>query len=41
LADKPLDAAMASELLADKRGVTLTAEESTAIDVYLKYRFKL
>ncbi len=40
MAGKSLDAAAARELLANKR-VTLTAQESAALDVYLKRRFKL
>lgn len=41
MAGKSLDAAAARELLANKRGVTLTPDESAALDVYLKRRFKL
>lgn len=41
LAGKSLDASLARELLADKRGAALSAEESAALDVYLKRRFKL
>lgn len=38
---KNLDASNARELLADKKGVSLSADESAAMDVYLKRRFKL
>jgi hypothetical protein len=41
LAGKSLDAATARGLLGDKRGVSLSAAESQALDVYLKRRFKL
>ena len=41
MAGKSLDAGMARELLANKKGVTLSAEESRALEVYLKRRFKL
>ena len=41
MAGKSLDAGMARELLASKKGVTLSAEESRALEVYLKRRFKL
>lgn len=41
LAGKSLDAALARELLANKKGATLSGEESNALDVYLKRRFKL
>lgn len=41
LAGKSLDAAVARGLLADKRGVALTAPETAALDLYLKRRFKL
>jgi hypothetical protein len=41
MAGKSLDAATARELLANKRGVTLSEQESAALDVYLKRRFKL
>jgi hypothetical protein len=41
MADKPLDAAAARELIANKRGVSLSSDESAALDVYLKRRFKL
>jgi hypothetical protein len=41
MAGKSLDAATARGLLADKRGVTLTEQETAALDVYLKRRFKL
>ena len=41
MAGKSLDAPMARELLANNRGATLTAEESAALEVYLKRRFKL
>ena len=41
MAGKSLDAAAARDLLANKRGVTLSAEEAGALDVYLKRRFKL
>ena len=40
MAGKSLDAAAARDLLANKR-VTLTAQESSALEVYLKRRFKL
>jgi hypothetical protein len=41
MAGKTLDAAAARALLANKGGVTLTPQESAALDVYLKRRFKL
>ncbi len=41
MAGKPLDAEAARALLANKGSVTLTAQESAALDVYLKRRFKL
>lgn len=41
LAGKSLDAATARELLANKRGVSLTADESKSLEVHLKRRFKL
>lgn len=41
MAGKSLDAQTARALLADKRGVTLSAEESAALGVYLKRRFRL
>jgi hypothetical protein len=41
MAGKTLDATSARELLNNKRGVSLSAEESAALDVYLKRRFKL
>ena len=41
LAGKSLDAAMARDLLANKGAVTLTPEESQALDAYLKRRFRL
>ena len=41
MAGKSLDAGMARELLANKKGVTLSAEESRALEVYLKRRFRL
>jgi hypothetical protein len=41
MAGKSLDATTARELLSNKRGVSLSAEESAALDVYLKRRFKL
>ena len=41
LAGKSLDSAGARALLGDKRGVTLSAAEAQALDVYLKRRFKL
>jgi hypothetical protein len=41
MAGKSLDAAAARELLANKGKVTLTPQESAALDVYLKRRFKL
>jgi hypothetical protein len=41
MAGKPLDAAAARELLGDTRGVTLSNEEASALNVYLKRRFKL
>jgi hypothetical protein len=41
MAGKSLDAGMARELLVNTQGVTLTADESQALAVYLKRRFKL
>jgi hypothetical protein len=41
MAGKSLDAGMARELLVNTKGVTLTADESQALAVYLKRRFKL
>lgn len=41
MAGKSLDAATARELLANKGGATLSAEEAAALEVYLKRRFKL
>ncbi len=41
MAGKSLDSPMARELLANKRGAAMTAQESAALDVYLKRRFKL
>ena len=42
LASKKLDASLARELVATKPGgVTLSAAESRALDVYLKRRFRL
>ncbi len=41
MAGKSLDAASARELLANKKGVSVSAEESAALEVYLKRRFKL
>lgn len=41
MAGKSLDAGMARELLVSTKGVTLTADESQALAVYLKRRFKL
>ncbi|MFM2448588.1 MAG: hypothetical protein RIS44_1038 [Pseudomonadota bacterium] len=41
MAGKSLDAGSARELLANKKGVSLSAEESAALEVYLKRRFKL
>ena len=41
MAHKSLDAPMARELLASKPGAALTPEESGALEVYLKRRFKL
>jgi hypothetical protein len=41
MAGKSLDAGSARELLANKGGVSLSAEEAAALDVYLKRRFKL
>ncbi len=41
MAGKTLDANSARDLLSNRRGVTLNAEESAALDVYLKRRFKL
>jgi hypothetical protein len=41
MAGKSLDATAARELLANKGKVALSAEESAALEVYLKRRFKL
>jgi hypothetical protein len=41
MAGKSLDADAARALLANKGSVTLTPQESAALDVYLKRRFKL
>ena len=41
MAGKSLDADAARTLLANKGNVTLTPQESAALDVYLKLRFKL
>ncbi len=41
MSGKSLDAGMARDLLSNKKGVTLSAEESQALEVYLKRRFKL
>jgi hypothetical protein len=41
MAGKSLDANAARALLANKGNVTLTPQESAALDVYLKRRFKL
>jgi hypothetical protein len=41
MAGKSLDASSARELLANKKGVSLSAAESAALEVYLKRRFKL
>ncbi len=41
LAGKRLDAALARDVLTNKRGASLTPEESAALEVYLKRRFKL
>jgi hypothetical protein len=41
MAGKTLDAGMARDLVNDTKGVTLSAEESRALEVYLKRRFKL
>ena len=41
MAGKALDAAAARALLANKGNVTLTPQESAALDLYLKRRFKL
>jgi hypothetical protein len=41
MAGMSLDASKAKELLNNKRGVSLSADESAALDVYLKRRFKL
>ncbi|WP_428423074.1 hypothetical protein [Methylibium sp.] len=41
MAGKSLDSGMARELLSNRKGVTLSAEESQALEVYLKRRFKL
>lgn len=41
MAGKTLDAGAARALLANKGNVTLTPQESAALDLYLKRRFKL
>ena len=41
MAGKSLDATMARDLMAKKPAVSLSAEESAALNVYLKRRFKL
>ena len=41
MAGKSLDADAARALLANKGSVTLSSQESAALDVYLKRRFKL
>jgi hypothetical protein len=41
MASKSLDADAARALLANKGNVTLSPQESAALDVYLKLRFKL
>lgn len=41
MSGKSLDATAARELVANKGSVTLSADESAALDVYLKRRFKL
>ena len=41
MAGKSLDAEAARALLANKGSVTLSPQESAALDVYLKRRFKL
>lgn len=41
MSGKSLDVGTARDLLSNKKGVTLSAEESQALDVYLKRRFKL
>ncbi len=41
MAGKSLDAESARALVANKGNVTLTPQESAALDVYLKRRFKL
>ena len=41
MSGKSLDAGMARDLLSNKKGVTLSAAESQALEVYLKRRFKL
>ena len=41
MAGKSLDAAAARALLDNKGNVTLSPQESSALDVYLKRRFKL
>ena len=41
MAGKSLDAPMALDLLANKPGASLTSDESAALAVYLKRRFKL
>lgn len=40
MAAKSLDSAMARDLLANKAAANLSAEESQALEVYLKRRFK-
>ncbi len=41
MAGKSLDAAMAKQVIANKPNVTMSADESKALDVYLMRRFKL
>jgi hypothetical protein len=41
MSGKSLDAGMARDLLSNKKGVTLSEEESQALDVYHKRRVKL
>ena len=41
MAGMSLDGSKAKELIGNKRGVTLSNEESAALEVYLKRRFKL
>jgi hypothetical protein len=41
MAGKSLDADAARALIANKGNVTLSPQESAALDVYLKRRFKL